>query len=52
MVREGQPSLLQKVIRIYMEGSPKLMETIRHSITLGDAAAMQGIGGNGPGRHY
>ena len=42
MVREGQPSLLQKVIRIYMESSPKLMETIRHSITLGDAAAMQG----------
>jgi HPt (histidine-containing phosphotransfer) domain-containing protein len=24
-----------------MEDSPKLMETIRHSITLGDAAAMQ-----------
>ncbi len=42
MVREGQPSLLEKVIRIYMESSPKLMETIRHSITLGDAAAMQG----------
>ncbi len=42
MVREGQPSLLEKVIRLYMESSPKLMETIRHSITLGDAAAMQG----------
>ena len=41
MVREGQPSLLRKVIRIYMESSPKLRETIRHSITLGDAAAMQ-----------
>ncbi len=24
-----------------MESSPKLMETIRHSITLGDTAAMQ-----------
>ncbi|MGA2735174.1 MAG: response regulator [Syntrophobacteraceae bacterium] len=42
MVREGHPSLLEKVIRIYMESSPKLMETIRHSISLGDAAAMQG----------
>jgi CheY-like chemotaxis protein/HPt (histidine-containing phosphotransfer) domain-containing protein len=42
MVREGQPSLLEKVIRLYMESTPKLMETIRHSITLGDAAAMQG----------
>ena len=42
MVREGQPSLLKKVTRIYVESSPKLMETIRHSITLGDAAAMQG----------
>ncbi len=42
VVKEGQPSLLQKVIRIYLESSPKLMETIRHSITLGDAAAMQG----------
>ncbi len=42
MVREGQPSLLEKVIRVYMESSPKLMETIRRSITLGDAAAMQG----------
>jgi len=42
MVREGQPSLLQKVIRTYMESSPKLLGTIRHSITLGDAAAMQG----------
>jgi CheY-like chemotaxis protein len=41
MVREGQPSLLEKVIRLYMESSPKLMETIRHSITLGDTAAMQ-----------
>jgi len=40
-VREGQPSLLQQVIQLYMEDSPKLMETIRHSITLGDAAAMQ-----------
>ncbi|MGA2735172.1 MAG: response regulator [Syntrophobacteraceae bacterium] len=42
MVKEGQPNLLEKVIRIYMESSPKLMETIRHSISLGDAAAMQG----------
>ncbi|MGA2025465.1 MAG: response regulator [Syntrophobacteraceae bacterium] len=42
MVREGQPSLLKKVIHAYMESSPKLMETIRHSITLGDAAAIQG----------
>jgi CheY-like chemotaxis protein/HPt (histidine-containing phosphotransfer) domain-containing protein len=42
MVREGQPNLLEKVIRIYMESSPKLMETIRHSVSLGDAAAMQG----------
>jgi signal transduction histidine kinase/CheY-like chemotaxis protein/HPt (histidine-containing phosphotransfer) domain-containing protein len=42
IVIEGQPSLLQKVIRIYLGSSPKLMETIRHSITLGDAAAMQG----------
>jgi HPt (histidine-containing phosphotransfer) domain-containing protein len=41
VVKEGQPSLLQKVIRIYLESSPKLMQTIRHSITLGDAAAMQ-----------
>jgi len=41
-VREGQPSLLQQVIQLYMEDSPKLIETIRHSITLGDAAAMQG----------
>ncbi|MGD0401493.1 MAG: response regulator [Syntrophobacteraceae bacterium] len=40
-VREGQPSLLQQVIQLYMEDSPKLIETIRHSITLGDAAAMQ-----------
>jgi two-component system, sensor histidine kinase and response regulator len=42
MVIEGQHSLLQKVIRIYIERSPKLIETIRNSITLGDAAAMQG----------
>ncbi len=41
MVGEGRPSLLQKVIQLYMESSPKLMETICRSITLGDAAAMQ-----------
>jgi hypothetical protein len=30
-VREGRPSLLQKVFRVYMEDSPKLVETIRRS---------------------
>jgi signal transduction histidine kinase/CheY-like chemotaxis protein/HPt (histidine-containing phosphotransfer) domain-containing protein len=42
VAKEGQPSLLRKVIRIYLESSPKLVETIRLSISLGDAAAMQG----------
>jgi HPt (histidine-containing phosphotransfer) domain-containing protein len=42
MVRQGQPSHLEKVIRIYIESPPKLLETIRHSITIGDAAAKRG----------
>jgi HPt (histidine-containing phosphotransfer) domain-containing protein len=41
MAGEGQPSVLQKVIRIYLETSPKLIETIRNSITLGDPEATQ-----------
>jgi CheY-like chemotaxis protein/HPt (histidine-containing phosphotransfer) domain-containing protein/two-component sensor histidine kinase len=41
IAREGRPSLLQKAIRIYIESSPKLVDALRQSITLGDAEAMQ-----------
>ncbi len=42
MVREGQPNLLQRITPIYMESSPKLVDTIRQSIIAGHAAALQG----------
>jgi CheY-like chemotaxis protein/HPt (histidine-containing phosphotransfer) domain-containing protein len=39
--REGRPNLLQRVIRLYMESSPKLVDDVRQSITSCDAAALQ-----------
>jgi CheY-like chemotaxis protein len=37
----GQPGLFAKVIRIYMQSSQKLMESLRKAISLGDASAME-----------
>ncbi len=39
--RIGEPSLLKKVIGIFMMHSPKLMETLRQAISLGDASEIQ-----------
>ncbi len=38
---DGQPSLLQKMIRRYLENTPVLMETLCQAITSGDAASMK-----------
>ena len=38
---DGQPSLLETLIPVYMENSSELMETLRKAISLGDATAMQ-----------
>ena len=39
--RDGQPSLLQKTIRRYLENTPDLMKTLCHAITSGDASSMK-----------
>ena len=39
--RKGQPSLLEKVIPVYLQSSPKLIEAIRAAISLDDASEMQ-----------
>ncbi len=38
---KDQASLLQKAIRIYMESSPKLLDTLRQSITFGNAEELE-----------
>jgi two-component system, sensor histidine kinase and response regulator len=38
--KKGKPSLLVKVIRTFMESSPKLVETLRQAITSGDPSEM------------
>ena len=38
---EGQPSLLQKTMRRYLENTPDLMETLCKAITSGDASSMK-----------
>jgi len=39
--RNGEPSLLVRVILLYMENSPKLMENLRQAIKAGDASTMR-----------
>jgi HPt (histidine-containing phosphotransfer) domain-containing protein len=39
--RNGESSLLKRVIGIYMMSSSKLMETLHQAISLGDASAIQ-----------
>lgn len=39
--RDGQPSLLRKTIRRYLESTPALVQTLRSAITSGDASSMK-----------
>ncbi len=39
--RDGRPDLLAKVIGIYLESAPKLLESIRRAVTRGDADAIR-----------
>jgi HPt (histidine-containing phosphotransfer) domain-containing protein len=40
--RDGAPKLLEKVIKIYFENSPKLLQTLRDAVAGNDTAEMIG----------
>ena len=40
---EGQPSMLQKTMRRYLENTPDLIETLCQAITSGDASTMKAV---------
>lgn len=39
--RPGRPSVLSKVVRLYLDDSPKLVEALQKAVQLGDARALQ-----------
>ena len=40
MQRDGQPSIVDKVVHVYLDDSATLLETMRNAVASGDASAI------------